>query len=516
MLSTQHLLVKQAAERHFPTYINLVQPYRMLGHVHIDCCNFITNKSKSHKLVLLPRDHQKSALAGLYATWRMTNDPSIKILYISSTSNLATKQLKFIKDIITSDTYRLFWPDMVNKDEAKREKWTESEISLDHPLRKERYVRDPTVFTAGLTTSVTGLHCDLTIMDDVVVYENAYTAEGRSKTELQYSLLASIESAEAEQLVVGTRYDPNDLYNTIQGKVVPLFDKDGDLIGEEPLYDIFQEQVEDRGDGTGVFLWPRQQGTNGLWYGFNSEILAKKKALYAGNELQFYAQYYNNPNLGENAGISRECFQYYDKSFLKFLGGQWYFNDRRLNVVAAMDFAYTDKVRSDYSSLVVVGVDYCNNFYVLDVDRFKTELIDEYYKHLFQMHAKWGFHEVIAETTAAQKVIVEDLKINYIRPNGLGLSITHFQPSKYQGSKEERIDAVLQPRYKNGQMWHYRGGNCQILEEELILRKPPHDDVKDTLATAVMHARPPIDSRIHNLNRYPLEDHTHSRFGGMI
>jgi hypothetical protein len=516
MLTERDQELRDAAEADFETFIRLNQPLRVLGSIHKRYIRFITREDKkSHLLVLLPRDHQKSAIAGLYAAWRLTKNPAIRILYISSTSNLATKQLKFIKDILTSDIYRAFWPEMINIDEAKREKWTESEISVDHPLRKQQYVRDPSVFTAGLTTSVTGLHCDLTIMDDVVVYENAYTHEGRAKTELQYSLLASIEGADAEQLVVGTRYDPNDLYNTIQSKVISIFNENGEIIGEEPLYEVFQEQVENRGDGTGEFLWPRQQASNGQWFGFNAEILAKKRALYAGNDLQYYAQYYNNPNLGENAGIPRKCFQYYDKSFVNFIGGHWHFKGNRLNIFAAMDFSYTANKKSDYSTIVVVGCDYLNNFYVLDIDRFQTGLLDEYYRHLFQMHSKWGFHEIIAETTAAQEVIVNDLKLNYIRPNGLGLSVKAFKPHKYQGAKEERMEAVLQPRYNNGQMWHYLGGNCQILEDELILRKPPHDDVKDALTTAISACIPPVDIRMHNYNHYQLDEHSHRRFGGI-
>lgn len=456
----------------------------------------------------------KSTVAGLYAAWRLTKNPAIRILYISSTSNLATKQLKFIKDILTSDIYRLFWPGMVNREEAKREKWSETEISVDHPLRKERYVRDPTIFTAGLTTSVTGMHSDITIMDDVVVYENAYTEEGRSKTELQYSLLASIEAADAEQLIVGTRYDPNDLYNTIINKTIQTYNEDGEIVSEEPLYDIFEKSVENRGDGSGEFLWPRQQTSNGLWFGFNAEILAKKRAQYL-DPVQFYAQYYNNPNIGDNAGITRDCFQYYDKSFLSNEKGVWYFKSRRLNIIAAMDFAYTTKQRSDYTAIVVVGVDCFNNYYVLDINRFKTGNISDYYTKLLEMHNKWGFYKIIAETTAAQEVIVNDLKVNYIRPNGLGLSIEPFKPSKYQGAKEERMQAALQPRYLNGQMWHYMGGNCQTLEEELLQRKPPHDDVKDALTTAVISLVPPIETRMHNFNHYQLQDHTHRRFGGI-
>ena len=102
-------------------------------------------------------------------------------MYISSTANLAQKQLKFIKDILTSDIYRFYWPEMVNKEETRREKWSETEISVDHPLRKKEAVRDPSVFTAGLTTNIVGLHCDVAVLDDVVVGDNAYTEENRAR-----------------------------------------------------------------------------------------------------------------------------------------------------------------------------------------------------------------------------------------------------------------------------------------------------------------------------------------------
>jgi hypothetical protein len=107
--------------------------------------------------------------------WEITKDPTITILYISSTSGLAEKQLHFIKNILDSPVYRRYWPDMIHEDEGKREKWTTSEIMVDHPLRAAEGVRDATVFTAGLTTNITGLHCNIAVLDDVVVKENAYS-----------------------------------------------------------------------------------------------------------------------------------------------------------------------------------------------------------------------------------------------------------------------------------------------------------------------------------------------------
>src|SRR5882724_862635 len=129
---------RKLAEASLESFINLVHPNRLLGNIHREVISWWTSSNaKSHQLLLLPRDHMKSALIAYRVAWELTRDPTLKILYISSTRNLAIKQLKFIKDILTNDVYRLYWPEMVNKDEAKREKWTEREISLDHPKRKE-------------------------------------------------------------------------------------------------------------------------------------------------------------------------------------------------------------------------------------------------------------------------------------------------------------------------------------------------------------------------------------------
>jgi len=468
--------------------------------------------ANSHLLVLMPRDHGKSAFAGYRAAWEIIKNPAIRILYISSASNLAVKQLKFIKDILASQTVRKYWPDLIHPDEGKREKWTESEIMVDHPKRKAEYIRDPTVFTAGLTTSITGMHADLIILDDVVVADNANTDEGRSKVDTQYSYLASIAAANARVLVVGTRYHPLDLYSKILDKHVEIYGQDGEVVESTKLYEVFERQVESRGDGTGEFLWPRQTTKSGHEFGFNQQILAKKRADYL-DLAAFYAQYYNDPNHASTGGIPRDAFQYYNKAHLTRSGGSWYIQGRRLNVFASIDFAFSLAKRADYTAIVVVGVDSNQSYYILEIVRFKTGVISEYFKEILSLHRKWDFRKLRAEVTAAQDVIVKDLKQNYIRVHGLALSIDDYRPTRNEGTKTERINAILRPKYDNRQIWHYQGGNCQILEDELVVLKPLHDDIKDALASAIDVAIPPSPS-FGSESQQPLQ--SHSKFGGIF
>jgi hypothetical protein len=403
---------------------------------------------------------------------------------------------------------------MVLPNENDRELWTKSEIAVDHPKRKAEAIRDPTVFTGGLTTGLTGLHCDVAVLDDVVVPENAYTEEGRETVNRQYSLLSSIEGSEMEEWVVGTRYHPKDLYSQMLDMRSEVYGENGEVLDFENVYSIFERQVEDVGDGTGNFLWPRQQRSDGKWFGFDAQILARKRAKYI-DRTQFRAQYYNDPNSGDGVGISREKFQYYSPKHLSYEGGTWFINGHKLNLYASVDFATSTGNRSDYTAIVVIGIDRDRNIYVLDVDRFKTDKISDYYKHILELHTKWGFRKLGAEVTAFQKAIVNDLKDSYFRPNGLYISVEELKHTKHQGSKEERISAILEPRYDMMAMWHFKGGRCQTLEDELVQQHPPHDDCKDALAAAVSIAIPPMG--IVGRDKPAQRDNVlyHPRFGGM-
>jgi len=503
--------IRQAAETDLVTFIKLVAPEQVLGQCHEDVCNWRTREdSKSHQLLLFPRDHGKSRLIAYRVAWELTKNPTLRILYISATANLAEKQLGFIKGILTSEIYRRYWPDHVHADEGKRTRWTNSEIMLDHPLRKKENVRDPSVFTGGLTTSLTGMHCDIAVLDDVVVYENAYTGEGRNKVKSQYSLLSSIEGADAKEWVVGTRYHPADLYNDLLQMVEDQYDDNGEKIGEDNIYEIFEKPVEDNGDGTGQFLWPRCQRKDGKWFGFDMKVLAKKRGQYL-DKGQFRAQYYNDPSDPDNVPVSPNKFQYYDRKHIREDNGYTYYKDRRINVFAAVDFAFSLSKRADYTAIVVIGIDAENNVYILDIDRFRTDRIADYFEHILHMSNKWSFRKLRAETTVAQMAIVKQLK-ELIKQHGLAISIDEYRPNKNQGNKQERIAAILEPRYDNMGIWHYRGGNTQILEEELSSRNPAHDDVIDALASVVdMAVKPARSVRRSKDNVVQFN----SRFGGV-
>jgi len=77
----------------------------------------------------------------------------------------------------------------------------------------------------------------------------------------------------------------------------------------------------------------------------------------------------------------------------------------RLHYYAAVDFAISNKERSDYTVIAVVGVDDMNRWYVVDVRRGRwdsKEIIDL----MFAMQIKWKPELFTLEGGMIQKSIV--------------------------------------------------------------------------------------------------------------
>lgn len=504
--------IREAAEADLEVFIALVAPHLVLGEEHRALLRWWTSATrKDNIMVLLPRGHLKSKLMAYKTVWELTREPEATILYVSATKALAQKQLFLMKQILTSDEYQRYWPEMVNKEEAKREKWSATEISVDHPKRRAEGIRDASIMAASLKTNITGFHATKVKLDDVVVPANAYTEEGRATVAAAISQIASIKEPEATMDCVGTRYHGKDQYQTFMKQSFKTYDEDtGDVMDEEDLWDTWIRVVETNG----VFLWPRARRADGKYFGFNANVLSKIKAEYE-DRTQFFAQYYQNPNDPENAQVGREKFQYYDRQSLSHLDGRWFIHGQPLAVFAGLDFAFSRAKRADYTSLVVVGVSPESKYYVLDIFRFKSDRIKDYFEAINTSYQKWGYRKIRMEVIQAQKVIVRDLKENYIVPQNMNLVVDEYSPNRHQGSKEERIAATLEPKYDNLQMFHYQGGDITALEDELIAQRPPHDDVKDGLAAAIDIAVPPRAlrgglgvQRKHNVVFHP-------RFGGV-
>lgn len=510
--------LKALCEADIFKFAQWVNPFYCYGDIHEDTMHWLGDENASdHQLLLMPRAHLKSHEIITWCAWWITKHPDTSIVYLSAGEDLASAQISALKRILTSDNYRMLWPDMIHPDDAKRDKWTAWAINVDHPLRRERGTRDLTFLIKTVKSNFTGLHCDVMVYDDIVVPNNAYTETGRREVKAAVSQCASIKNPGAMTKAVGTIYHPADIYNDFQNAIVKEWDEEvGDFMSESNLWDVKKYQVESYGDMTGQYLWPRAQSpVDGKWYGFDIKILASIQSQYfsLGENAQFYAQYYNDPNDPESEKVSRDCFQFYNPEKVKFYDGAYYYNTRKLKIFAAMDVAWTVNKGSDYTAIAVVGIDSDWNVYVLSLVRFKTQDYDTYYQHIVGLYNQWGFRRLHIESNAGGTLVASEVK-KRLRENGATLVVEGKAATGNEGKKEEKHNAILVPRVKNGQVYFAKGGLTDIAIEEIVLERPPHDDLKDALTLAIANAAPP--ARDQDRQNKVVNFRYNKRFGGRV
>lgn len=136
--------------------------------------------------------------------WEIGRDPSIRCAILSNTHGQAVKIVRSIGQYISnSQELRRVFPDM-----EPGAQWTSSAITVRRPVVS----KDPSIQACGVHGNILGSRLDLVVIDDVLDFENARTADARKG--LRDWLLATVWgrlTADARLIVVGTAYHPDDV-----------------------------------------------------------------------------------------------------------------------------------------------------------------------------------------------------------------------------------------------------------------------------------------------------------------
>ena len=508
----------------FATTLN---PFYIYGDLHKEVFAWLSDPNGSDRqLLLLPRGHLKSHCIAVYCAWKITYEPWSTIVYLASQDDLAKAQLYAVKQMMTSDIYTMLWPEMFSeKTNRKNERgtWSAYAFDVDHPARKERTIRDHTMIIKTVKSNAHGLHCDGVIFDDVVVPDFADRKAGRDELNRSLGYFSSILNAGGWIKTVGTRYHPQDAYQSMIDARVPTWNEEyNDYIGDSEAWEVMEQVVEDSPNrsGLGQYLWPRTESPYEArkFYGFNPKELAKIKADYVSHQgaVHFFSQYYNDPNDVGTQRISRDKFQTYDPKYITVRDHKVFYRGNKLNVYAAMDVAWTETDRSDYTAIVVIGINHDGFIYILGLDRFRTSDFLTYYERLAALQQEFPYYRLLIETNAAGSFVASEVEAHF-RRNGGAVSVERRAANSRTGSKLENWAAILEPRYQSKSVFHFSGGLTPILEEELIASKPAHDDLKDALCAAVSIAHPPAGRKLIDYVELGRRDNViHPRFGGRI
>ena len=168
-----------------------------------------------------------------------------------------------------------------------------------------------------------------------------------------------------------------------------------------------------------------------------------------------------------------------------------------LNIFMTVDLAISQKATADFTSIMVVGVNKDNHWFILDCSygRFDpTKTIEE----IFRMVGKWSPQKVGVEKVAYQAALSHFLEKEMPRRN-MFFTITQL---KAQRKKEERISA-LQPRFSSGSVWVPENAGdwwTELKGEMLAFPHGVHDDLLDSLAYVEQIAVTPIKRKFNLKN----------------
>jgi predicted phage terminase large subunit-like protein len=466
---------------------------QMEKHVHGDMCkyaealypahpdNYMSPEEKDGKeledqfhvqnknlLLLMPRGTFKTSVITVgFSLQNFLNDPNIRILLDSETITKTTGFLREIKGHCEGNPkYREVFKAIhgMYPNEGKKSEllWKDNMLNLACRTRKRK---EPSIMCSGVDKSINGFHFDLIISDDLHSEKNVTNSEQIEQVKEHWKLSFSLLDPGKPSIVIGTRWDYDDLYQHI-------------LDNERDHFNILIRRAEEK-DGT--LLFPEVLTRAFL----DSQKRRQGSRIYA-------AQYLNEPIDDESATFKHGYFKYVDLKTIQ---------DRPINWYLSIDPSYEGEY-SDWAALVVAGMDFQQELYVRHITRAKmkySEIITE----IFRLYNLFMPKMVILETVGQQKSIKYELD-NQMRQRAAWLPMKEL--TGMRKNKEERIRG-LAPYYEFGHVWHVKGcPNIDMLESELVrFPRSKYDDVCDAFANILEFAQAPspLTKQNQRRNRYP-------------
>ena len=306
-------------------------------------------EGKKHTLVIMPRGSMKTEMVESYMIWRILNNPNIRILYILETKQKAISYLKGLKDHIESESFKAVYGDI--RDTTV---WREDAIRV-----KGRTIADKshTIMCGSLESSsgLTGFHPDLIIADDLHSELNTRTDHQLDNAKEVFTELVNLGMVGTRQVVLGTYWVREDIYNTITRSVTDL-----------PFGTIHRKRLIEN-DYWAIYvrsaIEPCENGTTIEVPGFGTfensrisfpkvslELLIQKWNQPTMSRYVFSCQNLCNPEESLNSEFSQEDLEYASKDMW-----EKYKEKKMVRSMLLLDPAYSTSCRSDYSAFGFLG-----------------------------------------------------------------------------------------------------------------------------------------------------------------
>jgi len=418
-----------------------------------------TATSQEKGLILYPAGHGKTTLVStLLPIWALCKNPNVRVAVIGKNENEAKliARATMAELMANEKLIRDFGP-FVPTTEGKP--WSLTHFSVD---KRTILAKEPTVAYFGSGSRGTlGHRSDWTICDDVITEKNSATPEQRATVREWFNQSVDTMALPGGRLtVVGTLFDPEDLYNDL----MLLFDPEEGT----PIYHVQREDaIVDEENRTP--LWPE-------WWPWK-KLMQKKASM---GTLDFNKRY-RNIAVDKSRMVFKEEYVkggYVGK--IRYPGcldrdhvvGNYGDNWPRFT---GFDPAIGHTRHAKFCAHVTVAVGSCEEhercLWIVDVVREQLSLIQQV-ETVLSMHAKYEVTESRVEANSYQAGLLEAIKTR-MDENGQAFRIEpHFTSRQNKPDPELGVQG-MGPWFENGKV-HIPWGNpesmrkMQQLVDELI------------------------------------------------
>lgn len=352
------------------------------------------------------RDHFKSSLitfAG--AIQEILRNAEICIGIFSHTKGIAAKFVAQIKrEFEDNELLKRVFSDILWANPARESPvWTAEALIV----RRASNPREATLEGHGLVDGQpTSRHFDLLIYDDVVTEESVNTTDQINKTTKAWELSDNLGRANARKWHTGTRYHYADTYSEI-------IKRGGAMLRHRPA------THDGTIDGNPVLL------TRAQW---RAKFIAQGEATLA-------CQLLGNPLAGHQRMFNVEDVQVYEV------------RPETLMCYLMVDPARSVKKESANTAMVVIGVDYAGNKYLLDGIDKRLDLQDRW-NHMRDLWRRWKAAPGVQGIEVGYERFGAIADLDYFKERqkieqGVSFEITELEwPREGPGSKIDRVQRL--------------------------------------------------------------------------
>jgi phage terminase large subunit-like protein len=363
------------------------------------------------------------------------------ICIISASETLAVEQLRNIKqEIETNPIILSLWGDI------RGEKWTENHLTLKMSTGLVN------IRAKGAGGQIRGFRPDCIILDDIETDESVESEDQRKKLKnwLFKACLNTLLPG-GQLLIIGTLISPlsvlADLLDTPNGWV-------------KKKYQAYVDGVEEAGHELWAEMRPHE------W------LQQRKKEI---GSWAFASEYMNDPRADASAPIKQNMIRF------------WETLPNQMNLVIAVDPAYSDDDKADYKTAAMVGIDEHANRYLIDYVRTHNPM-GEYIDSVINLYLrnKSLVTAIGLPNSGTEKQFFDSFleKCNQRKVYPPVTELKHSFTSQSGGQirqKKHRIIAALQPLFEQGK-YFLHSNHYEARDELLEIGSSRHDDLVDCLA----------------------------------